>query len=171
MSNEWRILPKKLLTRYSTFVGYQKQTVMKSIKTTITIAAPTEKVWQVFYDFAKYPEWNPLITKAEGTGELGTRLRNTLSVPGQKPQVFKPKVLVNEPHKEFRWLGSFVIPGVFDGEHYFQFSETPEGHTLLTHGENFSGILSGFIMKKIGDATHQGFLAMNEALAKRVAEV
>lgn len=32
---------------------------------------------------------------------------------------FKPKILIVEPNKEFRWKGKLGINGIFDGKHYF----------------------------------------------------
>ena len=30
---------------------------------------------------------------------------------------FRPEVLRCEPGRELRWLGHFLVPGLFDGEH------------------------------------------------------
>ena len=46
--------------------------------------------------------------------------------------------------------------------------ETAEGHTQLTHGEYFTGLFSGVLMKMIGEDTKAGFEAMNAALKARV---
>ncbi|MEL6533856.1 MAG: SRPBCC domain-containing protein [Bacteroidota bacterium] len=143
---------------------------MKQIETSINIQATPSEVWNILMDFEKYGQWNPLIKKVEGTGELGSRLRNTLRLEGQKPQVFTPTVKVHTPNQEFRWLGRFILPRLFDGEHYFKLKALPNGGTRLVHGEIFRGILVNPIMKKIGKATQQGFVAMNDALKQRVEQ-
>jgi hypothetical protein len=61
-------------------------------------------------------------------------------------------------------LGKLGIKGVLDGEHYFQLKVIDSQKTELIHGENFSGILSGLLLKMIGEKTKNGFEAMNEAL-------
>ena len=141
---------------------------MKSIETSIQIDASPDQVWATLTDFEHYGEWNPFIRAIVGKAQVGTRLKNTLQLPDAKPQVFKPKVLVSQPAKEFRWLGSLFIPGLFDGEHYFRLETNGKGGTRLIHGERFRGILVGMVMKKIGEATHASFVAMNEALKARV---
>ncbi|HAA17041.1 MAG TPA: SRPBCC domain-containing protein [Cytophagales bacterium] len=141
---------------------------MKQLETTIDIQATPNEVWNTLLDFGKYSEWNPFIRKVEGNGATGTQLRNTMHLPGQKPQVFTPKVLVNNPTVEFRWLGRLLLPRVFDGEHYFKLTALPNGGTRLVHGEVFRGMLVNPIMRKIGKATEEGFEAMNQALKDRL---
>lgn len=136
---------------------------MKNIRTAITIDAPIETVWTVLMDFKSYPNWNPFI-HITGKAAVGQQLVNTIFLEGQKPQVFKPKVLVVESNKEFRWEGHLFVKGLFDGQHYFQLSKTETRQTQLVHGENFKGILSSMILKMIGQATKEGFEKMNQAL-------
>ena len=84
---------------------------------------------------------------------------------------FKPELLKKDENKEFRWKGKMWFKGLFDGEHYFKLTTDENGHTKLIHGENFSGILSGLILRFIGSDTHQGFEKMNEALGTARDEV
>ncbi len=140
---------------------------MRNIETSITINASSQKVWNILIDFGKYSEWNPFIIKIEGQPEKGTKLANTMQLEGQKPQTFKPSILVVDNEKEFRWLGSLFVKGIFDGEHYFLLEQINEQEVKLTQGENFSGILSSPIMKMIGEKTISGFNKMNEALKAR----
>ena len=84
---------------------------------------------------------------------------------------FKPTVLKADTNQEFRWKGHLFVKGLFDGEHFFKLEETAEGHTRFIHGENFSGILSGMVLKKVGKATRAGFAAMNEALKNQVEQL
>lgn len=140
---------------------------MKNIQTEIIINASAEKVWNILTDFAKYHEWNPFIKNSKGEARVGATLENSMHLEGQKPQIFKPKVLEARPNQSFRWLGSLFIKGLFDGEHYFRLEPLNENQVKLIHGENFSGILVGMILKMVGEATEQGFIKMNEALKAR----
>ncbi len=54
---------------------------------------------------------------------------------------FRPKVLVVEVAREFRWKGKLLVTGLFDGEHFFILEQTPNGTVLFTQGEIFSGLL------------------------------
>ncbi len=141
---------------------------MKSLKTAIEINAPAAKVWQVLMDFAAYAEWNPFIRSIKGKAKVGHQLTNTLHLEGQKPQVFKPTILVVEEGKAFQWLGHLFVKGLFDGHHYFELEAIGPNKTRLVHGENFSGLLAGPLLKMIGEATLKGFEKMNTALKARV---
>ena len=44
------------------------------IRSEIDIEAPPEAVWAQLADLGRYEEWNPFITRAEGTAEAGQRL-------------------------------------------------------------------------------------------------
>ena len=90
-----------------------------------------------------------------------------MQLEGQKPQTFKPSILVVDKEKEFRWVGHLFLKGIFDGEHYFLLEQLNEQEVKLIQGENFSGILSNPIMKMIGEKTISGFQKMNEALKER----
>lgn len=138
----------------------------KQIKTEIIINASKENVWNVLTDFSAYPQWNPFLTKVEGRLVKGSRLRNTMQNDG-RTFVFKPKVVSVVPHHYFDWLGSLWIKGLFDGHHYFEIDELAADQVKLTHGEQFSGLLSASILKRIGEATRHNFIAMNRALKER----
>jgi hypothetical protein len=143
---------------------------MKTISTEIIIHAPKEKVWAILSDFDSYPDWNPFITNISGELSKGKILEVTISLEGRKPSYFKPVVLNANPNEKFCWKGKLFIGGLFDGTHYFNLEDAPDGNTRLVHGENFNGILVGFIMKKIGDATLDGFRKMNEALKQQAEQ-
>lgn len=137
---------------------------MKTIETRITIKAPIQKVWDTLFQFEAYPEWNPFITQISGNPTPGNSLKTAIQIPGKTPMIFTPKVLVSQTHKEFRWKGKLGITGIFDGEHYFQLSITNSNETVFTHGEKFTGILSGLMLRFIKEDTLKGFTAMNMAM-------
>ena len=82
-----------------------------------------------------------------------------------------PTVLAAEPGRELRWLGHLLVRGIFDGEHRWLIEEAGPGRVRFTQSERFGGILVPLLWKKLRDGgTAKGFRAMNEALARRVAE-
>jgi hypothetical protein len=139
---------------------------MKTLQTEIVINASAEKVWGILTDFEKYPQWNPFVIKLEGKPIVNTRLRAELN-NGKGISVFKPVVLVADKNKAFEWLGSLPIPGLFNGHHYFRIESINGGQVKFSHGEEFTGLLAGLIMKQIGEQTRAGFIAMNKALKER----
>ena len=140
----------------------------KHIRTEIIINASSDTVWTLLTDFKRYPSWNPFIIAVEGEAVKGTRLKNTLHNNG-KDYVFKPIVIESIRPKRFSWLGSLFVRGIFDGHHYFEIEELGPNQVKLLHGEKFSGLLSNYIYKKIGNETRGNFVRMNQAL-KTLAE-
>lgn len=142
--------------------------MMKQIETSITIQAPAARVWQLLTTLEDYSRWNPFIVASSGSIRPGAHITNTMLM-GEKRMTFKPKIGKVVDGTAFEWTGNLLFPGLFDGNHYFQI--IPEGaqQVRLIHGERFSGLLSGLLLKSIGAQTLQQFEAMNQAL-KHAAE-
>ena len=140
------------------------------LHTEIDIDAKPEVVWQVLTDLDRYPEWNPFITSAVGTPEVGDKLLNRMEPPGGKAMTFKPQVTVVEDGKTFEWLGTLGFSGVFDGRHRFDIEASPTG-TKLIQSESFDGVLVRFMRKSLDTQTKAGFEAMNVALKARAESV
>lgn len=139
---------------------------MKIIETKIMINADISAVWNVLMDFEKYPNWNPFIKSIKGEQKVGEKLTVSIKPPDGNGMTFKPKILIVEPNKEFRWKGKLGINGIFDGEHYFMLELIEKNRTRFIHGEIFSGILV-LLMGKMLEKTNKGFQLMNEALKKQ----
>lgn len=139
------------------------------LKTQIAINATPQKVWSVLTHFADYPNWNPFIKELTGNVAVGNKIKVRLQPEGQKGMVFTPTVLSFEVNKRFSWLGNFIIPGLFDGEHIFELVDNGNGTTTFIQRENFKGILVPLMKKMLNGPTKQGFEAMNQKL-KELAE-
>lgn len=141
---------------------------MKSLQSQIIINATPETIWAVLMDFKNHSNWNPFIKQISGSTQIGKSLAVTVHPPNQKPMSFTPVVLKNEINSIFSWKGKLLMKGIFDGEHYFKLEAINKNQTRFIHGENFSGILSGLLLRMIGKDTLAGFEAMNLGLKKRV---
>lgn len=137
---------------------------MKEIVTEVQINARPADVWKVLFANEQWSQWNPFITKSKGALVVGQKITNTMLMTGQKPMTFKPTVLKADPGKELRWLGRLPIPGLFQGEHYFQMESHGSG-TRFVQGELFRGLLIGMLNM---DDARKSFISLNEALKKRV---
>ena len=140
----------------------------KLVTTHLTISAPAEAVWQTLTDLAAYAAWNPFVTAASGDVGLGQRLDLTVHPPGGRATRFGPWVTAVEPHRYLEWLGHHALPGVFDGRHSFTLTPTSRGRTLPQQSETFTGVLTPFTGSLLA-RTRAGFVAMNDALARRVS--
>jgi hypothetical protein len=134
------------------------------IETKIEIAASPKIVWQILTQYEAHPSWNPFIRSISGDKHEGGKIQVHLGPPGTKGMQFKPRILVWNAHREFRWLGHLLIRGLFDGEHYFIIEENGANHSTLTHGEKFSGILVPLFKQNLLGPTLEGFKQMNIAL-------
>jgi hypothetical protein len=105
------------------------------------------------------------------SGELaeGAQISVTIHPPGGDPMDFTPTLLVVREDQELRWLGQVLMPGLFDGEHYFRIEPLSTRKSRFIHGENFKGILALLLWGSMEAPTKQGFNQMNKAL-KAVAE-
>lgn len=137
------------------------------LETQSEISASPEVVWQELTNTAAYPAWNPFIKHVAGELTEGSRPRIQIHPPGGTEMTFTPRIQSSIANTELRWIGNLGLPGVFDGEHYFQIKRTADGGTLLRHGEKFSGALAYILFPLIAKNTLQGFEAMNTALKTR----
>jgi hypothetical protein len=142
---------------------------MHRVETQIDINASADRVWAFLMDFPGHARWNPFVRSIAGPATVGASLNVFIQPPGSKGMRFHPTVLTVEPKREFRWKGKFVLPGLFDGEHYFIMEPNSDARLVFRHGELFSGLLVPLFKKSLDGATRQGFVAMNEAI-KQEAE-
>jgi hypothetical protein len=142
----------------------------KTIQTEILINAKAEVIWNILMDFKNFPSWNPFIQEIEGNPEVGNKIKVRIKPPGKKGMVFRPIVLEHEQNKAFRWKGSLLVKGIFDGEHFFELEPVSEQSTRLIHGEHFTGMLVNLLWKSLEPSTKEGFLQFNEALKRKAEE-
>ena len=135
---------------------------MRKIETEIHIAAAPERVWSAIVDFAHF-EWNPMFQSVTGSLAVGARLEIVL----RKPRfTIRPRITVLERGRLLEWRGNLGIPGLVDGQHYFELIAA-DGGTRLRHGETFSGLLVPLLGGPL-DRTEKGFAAFNRALKDEV---
>jgi hypothetical protein len=149
-------------------VGYARPTRldssgMRELRREIDIDAPPSAVWGVLTNTGSYPDWNPFIRRIGGDLREGAKLEVRIEPPGGRAMTFKPTVLTVENESELRWLGRFLLRGLFDGEHIFRIEALGDSRTRFTQAERFSGILVPVFGTTL-DKTELGFEHMNTAL-------
>jgi hypothetical protein len=143
---------------------------MRQLTSSVDIDASPVMVWRVLTDQEAFADWNPFITRFEGTLTQGSRLDVRIEAPGAQPMTFRPTVTAIEPERHLEWLGRLVVPGLFDGRHRFELTERTDGGTRLVQSETFTGVLVRPFGRMLS-ATLHGFEAMNEALKQRAEHV
>ena len=117
-------------------------------------------------DFGAYPDWNPFIRCIDGPLSGGARLEVRIEPPGRRAVTFRPRVVAIEPTRGLRWLGSFLVGGLLDGEHAFLIEPIDPARVRFVQRERFGGILVPVVRKGVA-ATQLGFEQMNLALKTR----
>jgi len=135
----------------------------------IEIDAAPPRVWDTLVDFDAYPEWNPFIQTIRGAARPGGRLTVAIRPPGRRPMTFRPLILRAQPHRELRWRGRLLLPGLCDGEHIFTIAPFSATRVRFSQRERFSGLLVPFLRRTLLESTRRGFEEMNRALERRCA--
>jgi len=159
---------------------------MYDIVTHIDLHTSVARVWVALTDFASYRAWNPVIESIEGAPIEGTRLRvglrgGALHQPSSGPlhalmsfafrswfalhgMRFAVRVTKLLPERELRWQGALPVPKMFQGEHYFQVAERPEGGVRFTQGERYAGLLEPAFRDVMEAVNRHAMTAVNQAL-------
>jgi len=95
-------------------------------------------VWAVLTDFAAYPDWNPFISRIEGSLEVGRKLTVRLQPPGGRGLTFKPTVQAADPGRHLGWLGHLIVSGGVRRRE-FALGPTADGRTHLLQREPSAG--------------------------------
>jgi hypothetical protein len=151
----------------------QKGVVIKkgfSIYSEITIQSSPENIWKILMNFEEYKNWNPFIIDISGDAQVGNTIEAHIKPTDKSPMTFKPKVLVREENREFRWIGKFLMPRIFDGEHVFQIIDNNDGSCTFIQYEKFRGALVPFMKKMLNVNSLDGFKKMNQALKERAEQ-
>jgi len=136
------------------------------VHTEVRIDAAPGRVWDVFADFERYPEWNPYITSMRGEwkagGKIGILVRNLDGSEGK----YRPDVYEVIPGRSLVWGTDGKYPGLIKARHSFSLVPDGEG-TRFIHAEKVSGWTVRGLDMTIYEPTYRNF---NEALKKRVEQ-
>jgi hypothetical protein len=136
------------------------------IRTEIEVAAPPERVWEVLVDFPGYAAWNPFMVSIEGKAEVGEKITIEIAPPNMRRRKLRERVRAVTPYAELRWGAGLPIPGLLDGDHFFQLVKHGD-RTRVLHGEDFTGLVVPLIKGMLANI-EKGFALTNEALKRRV---
>jgi uncharacterized membrane protein len=121
---------------------------MRKFSTSIDIAAPAERVWQVMSDIDRWHEWTPSITSVKrlGAGALAIGSRALIRQPRFPPALWKVSSI--EPGRSFTWVS--VAPGLrVVGHHLVEPANAGSRATLSLELHGIFGGLFGRMTKGI----------------------
>ena len=140
---------------------------MKENRNEIEIQATPEKVWKALTNLGEYPEWNPLLIRAEGKLIVGEKVNLTAKSASSDMHLLCT-VLTVEPNRQFSWKFHVILPFLFRGEHIFKIEPINEHKVRFVDRENFHGLLVPLQAKKLETNAKPAMIAMGEALKTRV---
>jgi hypothetical protein len=135
-----------------------KRAVPSLVQTEIEINASTSRVWSILTDFARYYEWNPFVTQAEGELRRGQELTLTLEPPDRHPLKIRPKVL------DAPALGGVLLQ-CGRGDHQIALEPLPTG-VRVSHVQRYEEVVERE-EAELADRVRLGLQMMNAALKAR----
>lgn len=141
---------------------------MHELHTDIEIAAPPEDIWSALVDFSAYSGWNPFIRHVRGGPEEGASLDVRIRPPSARARKIRATVLVVRPMRELRCRMRFLMPEVFEAEHWCLLMPLAEGEVRFEQHLWIDGLASPFLRNRVDRNISRGFREMNAALKGRV---
>lgn len=121
---------------------------MRSFAATSRIHAPANRIWSILTDAARYPQWNPTVTRVDGTIAPGQRIALHVTInPGR---AFPVTVTTFESPQRMVWRGGLPL-GLFVGERVFTLTPTSDGAVEFNMRETFTGLLAPLIGRTLPD--------------------
>jgi len=133
------------------------------------IAAPPDVVYAVIADIASYATWNPWLLRAEGSSQVGGKIRIDVKM-GKRTMRIAHRMLTAVPGERFAWcdLGWFTV--FASGRRLRWIEPTPEGSRLF-HRIVLFGPFAHLAWRLHGDHIREGMTAETRALAERAVQL
>lgn len=143
---------------------------MYIIETSIEIAAPAGRVWEILSNTEAYPTWNPFVIELKGPLHKGARLAIRVRQGNGRDMRFTPEVTQFEAGTLFEWRGQLLHRALFSGEHRLRVEPLGTDGCRFEHSERFTGVLVPLLKRSL-QATEPSFVAMNQALKARAEQM
>jgi uncharacterized protein YndB with AHSA1/START domain len=146
-------------------------TMAGELRTSVDVEATPELVWQVITDVPAYPQWAPVLTRAEGTFADGGRV--TLHFPPGQPLLrttVPARVLEVTPCRRLRFalrLARLGVPGMLDTDHTMTIDERDDGVRLWLQ-IRFAGLLLPLLTRSLNRDRAPEFGPVAELLKTRI---
>jgi hypothetical protein len=136
-------------------------------RTTLSVDATADRVWEVLIDFDRYSEWNPSLPSIEGEPRVGSTVALTLAMPGRPSPKVKATLTEVVPGRRLIWDGNAGADWLFAGHREFLIDPQPDGTVLFTHVEEVSGLLFPLFRAFMGGAIQRHHDGLNTAVKAR----
>ena len=134
--------------------------------TSVDVAAPVERVWEVLTDVERWPDWTDSVTGARLLDERPLRVGSRVELSQPRIPTGAYTVTALEPYRSFSWEqrqpGSTVVA-------HHECTPLPEGGTRVELRVVMSGALGGIVGRLYRRLTDR-YLAMEAAGLKARSE-
>lgn len=118
--------------------------------TTVEVAAPPERVWQVLADVTRWPEWTPTVTSVRRLDDGELRVGSRAVV--EQPRLPRTEYVVTDlvPGRSFTWVAT--RPGVRTvATHVVEPTATGARVRLAVAQEGWLGAVMGRLLRRLTD--------------------
>jgi len=130
------------------------------------IAAPPEVVWKVIVDLEAYAEWNPWLSQAKGSAEVGGSVDAVVHL-GEETRKAGHLVFEVEAPRRFCWRDAGFTTNFATGSRCRTLEPDGQGGTHFVVELQVGGAFRKTVRKKYGDKLQAGMDAETSALATR----
>ena len=128
---------------------------MAIYRTTFSVAASSDKVWQIISDFDSWSEWNPSVPSIKGDLKVGSTCGVRLVMPGRPSVNVKVTLTDVDPGRRFAWHGNIAHDRFFAGDRSLDIEPQTDSTVLVTHTEDVTGAFFPVFKMLMGRAAIQ----------------
>ena len=143
---------------------------MKTIDAEIDIATAPHEIWRVLTRFSDYGQWNPFITRIDGTPGLGETITVHIATGAGVSLPVEAEIVTFKPDEELVWRSKLLAKGVFDRDHSIKLAANATG-CIVWQTQTFEGPLAPAAAALTEGVVRHGLSRMNDALKRRVEQV
>jgi hypothetical protein len=129
------------------------------------VAAPAEVIWEVISDLARWGEWNPAYSKAEGRLSIGAPITLHATYPGLSPHRYEGSIIDWVPDTQLLWQGKLGFMARY--MRFVEIDKLSDTGCIVANGEIIDGFGTRYISRQRRASTHRAFEAMDEAIKTR----
>jgi len=120
----------------------------KAFSTSIIIRSTPQVLWAILTDAARWPDWNPTVTRVDGQVAPGAKI--TVYSKASPGRAFPLTVTEFVPEARMVWSGGMPL-GLFKGERVYTLTGRADGTVAFAMREGFSGLMAPLITRSIPD--------------------
>jgi hypothetical protein len=141
---------------------------VRSVKASINIRAPQDRVWAILSDLASYPAWSPFVVAVEGRAAVGETVTLVVAMTKGRPPLRQRETISRwEEGHEISWGTVMGHPRLLKAERFQRLTRVNAGETLYETADDFEGLLVPVVMALYGSRIQAGFHATAAALKER----